>query len=261
MTTYYIRKKDCKDNGLSYEIKGGAYNGNLVIDLDKKLVVNGSQFIAGFNICNVDQVVIGDQEVDGYQEVKGSQDIKGRQKIGGHQEIMGFQFIDGHQKVGGYQCIHGCQTVDKDQSIGGCQEIESVQIIGGDQTICGYQHIEDFQSINGSQEVKGSQTIEGYQKINETQKVSGCQSVFSKVLAGHCEELVVFTKQAITIGDTTKSTEGWDDFYNKLEKKDFTIEENQTYKAFLMAKAAQSIDKGLADYAILDPSKMEKIPF
>ena len=48
--TFYIRKKDCKNLGWAYEIEGKIYDGNLIIDVDKIIVVKGYQRVEGYQV-------------------------------------------------------------------------------------------------------------------------------------------------------------------------------------------------------------------
>ncbi len=47
MKTYYIKKEDCKDIGWAYEIEGKEYDGNLIIDVDKTILIKGYQRVEG----------------------------------------------------------------------------------------------------------------------------------------------------------------------------------------------------------------------
>ena len=75
MKTYYIKKEDCKDIGWAYEIEGKEYDGNLVIDVVKTIVIKGDQVVKGNQVVKGDQVVRGNQVVEGDQVVRGNQDV------------------------------------------------------------------------------------------------------------------------------------------------------------------------------------------
>ena len=81
MKTYHITREDCRDIGWAYEIDGAEYDGNLIIDVDKIIVIKGNQ------------------RVEGYQIVKGDQIVEGK-AIVGHCKWVVFYYGNGNVKIG-----------------------------------------------------------------------------------------------------------------------------------------------------------------
>ena len=105
--TYYIRTEDCLDIGWAYEIDGGNYDGDLIIDVDKPIFIKGDQRVKGNQRVKGSQIVEGDQRVNGYQRVKSYQIVKGDQRVEGEQRVEGSQIVNGYQIVKGGKAILG----------------------------------------------------------------------------------------------------------------------------------------------------------
>ena len=98
--------------------------------------------------------------------------------------------------------------------------------------------------------VKGDQIIEGYQIIKGYQRIKGDQIIKGgKALVGQCKWALFYAKETLKIGCETKSYDEWEAWFSGSETFETprdSLAFNQIYKAFLIAKAAASVDQGLA---------------
>jgi uncharacterized Zn-binding protein involved in type VI secretion len=112
-----------------YEINGGTYDGNLVIDVGRPIVIKGDQTVKGNQTVRGRLIVECDQRVEGYQIVEGDQRVEGNQRVEGEQRVQGDQIVEGNQIVKGDQIVQGDQIVKGNQIVQGEQRVEGRQSV------------------------------------------------------------------------------------------------------------------------------------